>query len=624
MAKLGGYVGKLLRVDLTNERLTDEYIDEATWRKYIGGTTMGTKILFDEVPPDTDWSDPENRLIWMTGPFTGSGSPGSANFSVVTKGSLTGFLASAQANGWFGPRLKFAGYDGIIVQGKAKRWVYLYVHDGNAELRHAAHLLGKDTWETEETLQKEIGQSQVSVSCIGPAGENLVRFATVNCDRGHVCSSNGPGAVMGSKKLKAVVVNGKVRPHINNKSRFNAIVKEWWEQTSMAMFGALVHNLGTSGQLAAIEMMGILPVKNLTTCKFPEAPLFDGSSIRANYRQVRRRPCFGCKLNHIHDIEIAKGPHKGAVVEEPEYEPMAGFGPTIGNTDPDASIWLANVNDRLGMDAKEQVFLMGLIIECYEKGVITKKDTDGLEMTWGNVKAVESMMHKIARRDGFGDVLAEGIYRASQSIGGDAPNFAVYTHKGGAPHVQDPRGNWSIAFSFAVFDNGSAPPDMGDLGDILPDLDALWFMDPSSGFDAEKIPGFQAIRARRGNFGDSNGTCFFCSAFVKLETITNSLSALTGWDFSWQEAAEVGERSMSLQRAFNIKHGHTREDNSISPRLKEALPDGPSQGVSIAANFDKMIDRYNEAVGWDREGRPLPENLKRLGLEFVIKDLKLK
>ncbi|MFC2018061.1 aldehyde ferredoxin oxidoreductase family protein [Chloroflexota bacterium] len=623
MAKLGGYAGKILRVDLTNEHLTDELIDEATWRKYIGGTTLGTKVLYDEVPKGTEWSDPENRLIWMTGPFTGSGSPGSANYSVTTRGSLTGFLASAQANGWFGPRLKFAGYDGIIVQGKARRWVYLYIHDGTAELRHAAHLLGKDTWETEEALQKEIGQSQVSVSCIGPAGENLVRYASVNCDRGHVCSSNGPGAVMGSKKLKAVAVHGKARPRINNKTRFNALVKEWWELASVAIFGMLVNSLGTSGQTTAIEAMGILPVKNLTTTRFPEVTMFDGSYIRATYRQVRRRPCFGCKLNHLHDIEIAKGPHKGAVVEEPEYEPMTGFGPTIGNTDPDASLWLVNVNDRLGMDAKEQTFLMGLIIECYEKGVITRKDTDGLEMTWGNVEAVEAMMHKIARRDGFGDVLAEGIYRSSQSIGGDAPKFAVYTHRGNAPHVQDSRGNWSIAFSFAVHDNGSAPPDMGDVGDLLPDAGA-WFMDPSKGFDAKGIPEFQAIHARRANFGDSMGTCMFCSAFVKWETIINTLSALTGWDFSWQEAAEVGERSMTLQRAFNIKHGLTREDNSISLRLKEPLPDGPNQGVSIAPVFDEMVDRYNQTAGWDREGKPLHETLKRLGLEFVIKDLKLK
>jgi len=620
MPKLGGYMGKILRVDLTKERLTEEKLDEATLRRFVGGSGLGAKILYDEVPGGIEWSDPGNRLIWATGVLGGTRAPASGTCAVVTKGPLTNFLTASHANGFFGARLKFAGYDAVIVQGAAKRWVYLYIHDGVAELRDAAHLLGRDTWETEEMLQKEIGEAQLSVSCIGPAGENLVKYAGICSDRGHIASTNGCGAVMGSKKLKAIATHGKAAVPINDKRRFTALVKEWWDLSNSTMFGMLIPSMGTSGYYSASHELGFLAVKNYTANVFPDHAKFNGDNVRAYYKG-KPRPCYACRFAHCHEIEIKSGPHKGEIVEEAEYEGAAAFSSMIGNSDLDAAEWLNNVNDRLGMDAKEQAFLIGLAIECYEKGLITKKDTDGIELTWGNVQAVETMLHKIARRNGFGDVLAEGVMRAAQKIGGDAPKFAVYNHKGIAPHVLDGRGLWFIAFSFALSDMGSAPAgDMGDLGDLMPTLGA-GFMDPSTAFSAEVVPNNFALVSRRGQFIDCLGQCMFVTG-VQLKHVADTVGAATGWDFTWREAVDVGERINNLMRAFNIRHGHTREHNAISPRIAEAPHEGPAKGISIGPKFDKMVDDYYEAMGWDKAGRPLPETLKRLGLESVIKDLK--
>jgi len=619
MAKPGGYMGKILRVDLTSEQLTEESIDEATLRKYLGGTGLGAKIMYDEVPAGVEWSDPENRLIWTAGVLCGTRAPASATYAVVTKGPLTNYFVASHSNGYFGPRLKFAGYDAVVVQGVAKRWVYLYIHDGIAELRDAAHLLGRDTWETDEIFKKELGDTKVSVSCIGPAGENLVKYASICCDKGHVASSNGCGAVMGSKKLKAIAVHGKATVPIHDKQRFTALVKEWHEQNKTTLWGTVIPTMGTNGQFSATHDLGFLAVKNLTANVFPDHPKFNGDNVRAYYNG-KPRPCYACQYTHCYEIELKSGPHKGAIVEEAEYEGAEAFSSAIGNGDLDAAEWLNNLNDRLGMDAKEQAFLMGLAIECYEKGLITKKDTDGVELKWGNVEAVEAMLHKIARRDGFGDVLAEGIMRAAEKIGGDAPKFAVYTHKGHAPHVQDGRGMWMIVFSMSTTDLAAGPAgDMGDLGELGESLGAA-FMDPTTAFSPEAVPRLVSQMGRRGNFIDCLGVCMFASG-VPLKHVADTVSAVTGWDFTWREAVDVGDRVMNLMRAFNIRHGHTREHDSPSPRLLEPPIEGPAKGISAAAAWDQMLDAYYGHLGWDMKGKPLPETLKKLGLDDVAKEL---
>ena len=622
MTKLGGYMGKILRVDLTEELITEESLpDESIMRQYVGGTGFGIKIMYDEVPAGIEWNDPANRLILTAGPLTGTKAPGSGTYTVASKGPLTNLFTATHANGFFGARLKFAGYDTVIFQGAAKRWVYLYIHDGVAELRDATHLLGKDTWETETILKNEIGGRQVSVSCIGPAGENLVKYAAVCSDMGHVASTGGCGAVMGSKKLKAIVVHGKKVVPINNQQKFKDQVKEWWEQAdNTSIWGMIIPALGTSGSFSASYSMGVVPIKNYTAYDFPENENFNGDNLRAYYDEAKTSGCYACKWAHCRYFKIKTGPHKGEIVEEAEYEGAAGFSCQIGNTDVDAAEWLNNLNDRLGMDAKEQAFVLGLAIECYEKGLINREDTGGVELTWGNVDAVETMMNKIARREGFGDVLAEGVMRAAQKIGGDAPKFAVYTHKGNAPHVHDDRGMWSILLSMAISDMGSIPSgDMGDVGDMM-DLIGANALDPAQAFSEEFVPKGQAINGRRGHFIDCLGVCMYVSG-VTFQTVADVLSTVTGWNFTWQEAAEVGYRVMNLMRVFNLRHGLTREDNYVSPRILQAPTGGSAEGISAAPVLDQMLDTYYETMGWDKEGKPLPETLNRLGLENVVSEL---
>ncbi|MHB0897331.1 MAG: aldehyde ferredoxin oxidoreductase family protein [Spirochaetales bacterium] len=621
MENPNGYMGKILRVDLSRELLTEESLPEATLRHYIGGTGLGVKIMYEEVPAGIEWSSPENRIIWTAGVLAGTKAPGSGTYAVATKGPLTNLFVASHANGFFGSRLKFAGYDTIIVQGAAERWLYLYVHDGVAELRDAEHLLGKDTWDTEELLKKEIGEIQASVSCIGPAGENLVKYAAICSDRGHIAATNGCGAVMGSKKLKAIVVHGKAAVPIHDKDKLNALIKEWWKQTEDTIWGMIIPSMGTNGQVSGSYAMNIVPVKNYTAYDFPTHEKFDASGMREYYHEGKPKPCYACRFAHCRELVIQSGPHKGAIVEESEFEGTVAFSSQIGNFDDvDGAQWLNNLNDRLGMDAKEQAFVMGLAIECYEKGLITTKDTDGVELTWGNVLAVETMINKIARRDGFGDVLAEGVMRAAQKIGGEAPNFAVYTHKGNAPHVHDDRGMWSILFSMAVSDMGSIPcGDMGDVGDLNDEIGTN-ALDPTQAFAEDMVPKGQAINGRRGHFIDCLGVCMFVSG-VPFVTIADTVSAVTGWDFTWREAADVGWRVMTMMRAFNIRHGMTREHNHVSPRILEAPTQGVAAGISAAPKFDQMLDTYYETMGWDMAGRPLPETLKRLGLESVAQDL---
>ncbi len=615
------YSGRILRVDLTTGRISKELFDPQLLRKYVGGTGLGTKLLYDEVPPGVGPFDPANRLIFASGPLGGTRAPGSGTYAVVTKGPLTNLMTATHANGFWGARLRFAGFDAIIIQGASPEWVYLWVHDGEAELRPAKHLLGLDTWDTDDRVKAEVGEERASVACIGPSGENLVKIAGVCSDKGHVASTNGPGAVMGSKKLKAIAVFGPKAAQgmeVWDPDRVDKLSREdWLDSAAQSPLGSMVKTVGTIGGFSGAAMGGFLPVKNLTTNLFPEHTQIDGSYIKEHFEQ-RKRPCWACSWAHCHMIKVTEGPYAGFEGEEPEYEGLASWSSQVGITEAGTAIKINNVNDRLGMDTKEAGFVVGLAIECYEKEVIGPKETDGLELRWGNAEAVIKLLDNIAHRRGFGDVLAEGTKRAADRIGGDALNFAVYTKQGIAPHTIDIRGMWGGLISMALSDMGSAqgmPPDYG------PDPD-IGYPTGIPPFSAGELGRGLAKGAPRRQFEDTLGVCMFLLG-ARLAIITDTLSAGTGWNFTPQEALEVGERITTLQRSFNIRHGLTPEkDDTISPRLAEAPVDGPVQGKTIAPVFPQIRRDYYREMGWDEvTSKPLPDTLKRLGLENVAKDL---
>lgn len=611
------YIGRILRVDLSTGEISEEHFDPGLLRKYVGGAGLGIKILYDEVPPGVGPFDPDNRLIFASGPLGGTRVPGSGNYSVLTKGPLTNLISSAQANGFWGPRLRFAGFDAVVIQGASPEWVYLWVHDGEAELRPAQHLLGADTWDTEDRVKQEVGQDRASVACIGPSGENLVRFAAVCSDKGHIASTNGPGAVMGSKKLKAIAVFGPTGVKVHDPDRIKSMRDPWVESAEQSQLGQMMKAVGTLGSFSGIAMGGLLPVKNLTTNLFPEHPRFNADYIRSHF-EYRKRPCWGCSWSHCGTIKVTEGPYAGLEAEEPEYESMAAWSSLVGITDPGMSIKINDVADRLGMDAKEGGFLVSLLMECYEKGVIGPKDTDGLELRWGNGEAVIQLLDNVAHRRGFGDVLAEGTKRAAESIGGDASSFAVYTKQGISPHVHDPRGGWNFLVGQSLSDMGSVQGRAPDRPD--PDIGCET---PARPFSAEGLSKGMAKGVTRSQFLDTLGMCAYWALGVRLPIVTDALSAATGWDFTPQEALEVGERITNLQRSFNIRHGATPEkDDVISPRLAQAPVDGPAQGKTIGPVYLQIHHDYYKAMGWDEvTSKPLPETLRRLGLEDVVKDL---
>jgi len=361
-----GYMNRILRVDLTRSQLQHETTSQDVLKQFIGGTGIGAKYLYEEVPPDIEWHNPENRLVLATGPLTATKVGGSGTFSLVTKGCLTNGAASVQANGFLGAFLKLSGFDAVIVQGASPEPVYLYVHDGTAEIRNASHLWGKDTWETEELVKQELGKKEreLSVFSIGPAGENLVRFACIVGDRGHVAAHNGVGAVFGSKKLKAIAVSrGKRGVPLRDKPRLSQLSNELFQMVTSKSV-APFHKWGTLGDnsMAQVRMqIGIQPVKNYTAVFFPQPTPFSAELLRSKY-ETRRNPCWACKFEHCLQWKITEGPHKGFIGEEPEYETMAAWTSLIGQTDNEEAFVLCNQVDRLGMDTNEASWLIAWVM----------------------------------------------------------------------------------------------------------------------------------------------------------------------------------------------------------------------------------------------------------------------
>ncbi len=612
-----GYVGKIIRVDLAKKKTGEEDLDEATLRKWVGGVGLAAKYLYEEVPPGVEWNDPRNKLIWTTGPLAGSGVYGAATFNVSSKGPMTNLAGASQANGYFGAYLKFSGFDGIIFEGAAAELVYLVVKDGKAEIRDARHLAGKDVWEVEDQLRKElgVGEKEVSIFAIGPAGENKVYYATIVGDRGHVVAHNGLGAVMGAKNLKAVVVyRGKRNFRIYDAEALKVKNNELFE---FAKNFGVIYKWGSGGGFSTLYAQGALPVKNYTTNIYPEHEKMNGQYLRTHFK-IRPLPCYQCRIAHVKEVTVTEGPYTGFVGEEPEYELMAAWGPQIGNTDLGAVVMLTREVDKLGMDCNEGSWVIGWAMECYEKGVFTKKETEGLELTWGNVEGVKELLKRIACRQGnFGNLLADGVMRASQRFGGPAADWAIYAAKGSAPRSHDHRGasRWYELFDTCLTNTSTIESTWGGIHPKLVDLE-----EPTDHFSPEQVSSFNAQYNGIRLFDDCVGTCRFAAPHPKL--VLECFNAVTGWNWSLQDAFTLGRRIVNLLRVFNLRHGLRIEDERPSKRYGSVPVDGPAQGKNIMERWSWMVANYYRLMGWDlKTGKPLPETLEKLGLAEIIKDL---
>jgi len=609
MRTIHGYTGKILRIDLTQGKISEEETSRDLAEKYVGGSGFGARYLYDEVRPGTGWDSPDNRLIIAGGPAAGTKVAGSGSCSIVSKGPMTNLAGTSQANGYFGAFLKLSGYDAIVIHGKSPELVYLSISDGKTELREAKHLQGKGSYETEDALKEALGKpKEYSVLSIGPAGENRVRFAMINGDKGHIASKNGLGAVMGSKNLKAVAVcRGKNKVQVKDSEKLLLFRKKLFENAKNTRGGSL-SKWGTQRSFDPLRVTGQLPVLNYTTSVFPEDDQMNTEYIRTHYN-LRPAPCWACGMHHCHWVKVTEGPYKGVEGEEPEYESVAAWGPQIGNQDMGAVVMLADLTDRLGLDVNESGWVIGWVMECYEKGILTREQIGGLDMKWGNVEAVREMLIRISRREGFGGLLAEGVKRASEEIGGEAPNLGVYTMKGSTPRGHDHRGRWYELFETCV----SSTSTLEFSGGSVPTQVFGW---PPVGisFSPWEIPASAARINGWFLFLDSLVLCRFCA--VDPELTARTVNAITGWDLDPEGILRIGKRIANQLRIFNLRHGLDVSAEMPSPRYGSTPVDGPNQGKSIMAYWEFMKENYYEAMGWDKEtGVPHDHTLQALGLE---------
>lgn len=616
----GGYAGRILRIDLTNERVWTEVLSDEEKRKYVGAVGIGSKILWEEVPPEVTWDHPENRMILGSGPLAGTPVWGTGTLTVMTRGAMTDGAVVTNAQGFYGANLKYSGYDALVIQGQSDRWVYIYINDDVVELRDASHLLGKDTWETQDTLQAEYGLTghQISVYGIGPAGESVVRWAIIAGDYGHVASKNGVGAVLGKKKVKCVaIVRGTRGVEVHDPAGLFQAADMISYQLKNAATTTGLYKFGTLNGVYGGSSAGTLPTKNYTTNIFPEPERLDewqAPSMRALFPH-RGHQCNGCGMQHCHINVVPSGEFKGTLIDEAEYEGLSGCGSQIGCFDPVAVQVLNTQVDKAGVDVNEFGWVVGWVMECYEKGYITKEQLGGLEIRWGDAEAAGKLLQMIARREGFGDVLADGVKIAAEYVGGPAYDCAVFTHKGVSPRGHDHRSRWAEMLEGCVASAGTietGPP-------VHPEEHGL----PVSHnpFDAKEVGYMTGAMQGRRHFEDSLGTCMFTTR-TYLSLVCNALNSVTGWDYTKEEAMMFGKRCSALLRLFNLRSGIGMDVERPSERYWSTPVDGPAAGQSAKENWEALTGTYYETVGWDKEtGKPLPEMMRSLGLEYLIPEI---
>jgi aldehyde:ferredoxin oxidoreductase len=604
---------RLLRVNLSDQTTSVEDVSAEVVRKWVGGTGLGTYYLYKEVPPDVQWDDPENRVIIATGPLGNTRYSGTGTISCVFKGPMTGLAGATQANGYLGAFLRSQGYDGLIVQGQADRLTHLYIDENGVQFRDAADLAGLGVWEMEDRVREAEGltDKQLSVFGIGPAGEHMVRFAAFVGDRGHVASHNGVGAVLGSKKLKAISCKrGKERPFVANTAGVNETVKPLFEDAK-AFGGGNLWNWGTAGGLSGAARGGWLPIKNYTTCVFPEHEQINGQVLREHF-EWKNNPCWACQMACCKITTVTEGPYTGFSGEEPEYEGMAGMGSQLGITDAGAAVYLSNEADNIGVDINELGWLLGWVIECSMNGWINSEQLDGLSPTWDDPESCKQLMDKIATREGCGSWLGEGVMRASRYIGGRAADAAIYTEKGHSPRGHDHRGRWAEMFDTCTSSTSTIEVTFGGVQTERLGLGPL-----ADRFSPTEIVEQMGRLNGWHQFDDSLGVCRF--DFTNAAVGVEAVNAVTGWSLTVPDALVIGRRISTMLRVWSFLHGLDPKLERPSKRYGSIPTDGPAEGANIMPHWDGMLRNYRRMLGWDEEhGIPLDETLRELDLAELI------
>lgn len=611
-----GYMGKLLRADLTNRTLRDEPLDEDVARAFVGGSGYAARIIHDEVPGDTDPLSPANKLVFMTGPATATSLPTTARYEVCTKSPLTNMWLDASSSGWWARDFKLAGYDGIIVEGKADAPVYLWIKDGKAELRDASALWGLDSDQTQEAIRAELGDPKIKIACIGPAGEKQVPLAAVMNDEQRAAGRGGAGAVMGSKNLKAIAVRGNGKTPVADEARLREITKELRARLAVHPVVSNFTPYGTGFLMEHGWVTGDVPNKNWAKGVWREGCEALNGRVMAETILVPHAACQGCFIRCARWIKIKEGPF-AMEGPGPEYETLAAFGTLLMNDSLEAVCWANDLCNRYGVDTISTGSVIGFAMEAYEKGIITKEEA-GCELTWGNADAIMEMIKQIGEARGLGAVLGKGVKRAAAEIGRGTEAFAVHV-KGMEVPYHDPRAYFSMATTYAtgprgachmhgasfIMEQGAPRPDTG----IPPEVDR---------FDNQGKGILAKLAQDKYSMTGSMVICVMLSDGMIFADYAAILEAITGEPWTVERVNQTGERITNLQRVFSMKCGITGADDRLPKRLLEP-PDEGSHAGKVPDMAVLLADYYKER-GWDETGKPTRAKLEELGLAEIVGD----
>ncbi|RJS89097.1 aldehyde ferredoxin oxidoreductase [Candidatus Bathyarchaeota archaeon] len=612
-----GFMNKILKVDLTTKSIKTEPVDLEVSKKYLGGKGYAIYLLYQYIkeyeakgisPKDIDPLGPENVLIFATGPATGvAGFPSPGRHHIMTlKAPLTGSIGSGNSGGEWGIYLKFSGFDMIVIEGASEEPVYLSIVDGNAEIRDAKDLWGKNTFDTSRILQKRIGRKNTRVACIGPAGENLVYMASIINDKHRSGGRGGLGAVMGSKKLKAIVVSGSEKVKIADPENFKEVSKKVIEKMRKNPVTAQsLPSYGTAVLVKVINNAGILPYKNWNTGVNPDADTISGETMAEKYL-IKRKPCWGCIIGCGRVTKVESGPYQILYSEGPEYESIWSLGSSTAVGNIEAIIKANHYCDELGMDTISMGSTIAAAMELNEKGYIPEEDLQGLDLRFGNASAMVEAVWRTAYKVGFGKYLALGSKRLCEIYG--HPEFSMSV-KGLEMPAYDPRGAKGIGLGYATSNRGGchvtaytiSPEILGipeKIDPLTPEGKAKWVIT------------FQDFT----DVVNSAVNCLFDTFALGIEDYAELLSKVTGWNLTADQLMKIGERIYNLERVIINKYGFDGSHDTLPKRLlTDPMPEGPAKGQVV--ELDKMKKEYYELRGWI-DGKPTPQKLKELGIEL--------
>jgi aldehyde:ferredoxin oxidoreductase len=615
---------------LSKNTIKSEELENELAENFLGGSGFGTKMLWDEVPAEVDPLSPENKLIFATGLLTGTSWPSSGRIEVISKSPLTGIYGDANGGGFFAPELKFSGYDMLVFEGKSKSPVYLLITDNAPELMDAGKLWGKGTITTEKYIRKELNDNKVKIASIGPAGENLVRFASIQFTYQHSAARAGMGAVMGHKKLKAIVVRAKSRIKLFDQSNFSKVANLARKLKMKNRFTEGVHRYGTPGLINIVNEIGRLPTKNFQMGSFEKAYDISGETLYEKYF-VRHLACYNCPIGCDKIFEVTDGEFRGTVTRSFEYETLSSLGSRCLNNNLASIIKMSLMCDDYGLDTISTGGVISFAMECWAKGIISPTDVGNIDLSWGNYKSMIRLIDMMAHRKGVGNILAEGSYRAAKSFGKAADYYVMHIKKMEIP-AQDGRAQQSMGLAQSTSSRGA------DHLKGFPTIDETGYpQEAIKRYGKHTLPEiivgtetkYKPLVVKDGEefcaVIDSVGICKFGTLFppaIYWNTLAKGIKFATGMKMTVERLKKIGERIVNLQRCYNVLHGITKKYDTQPKRLiTEKSPSGRARGHVVY--LEKMLKEYYKLRGWDEKtGIPKSRKLQRLGIGYVVDKIK--